>query len=612
MATNSRDIAGYVGAKLLGRGGFGAVYQASDEDHGRDVAIKVLQGTLGEAERRRFDRERQTMGRLGSHPSIIPVFESGYTPEGEGYIVMELATGGSLKDRLVREGRIPWQEAAEMMAAVATATQAAHDNGVLHRDIKPDNILIDQFGNPKLSDFGIAAVATNATSTTSTTATLAHAAPELLQGRASSTAMDIYAVGSTLHALVTGLPPFVRAEDESVTPMITRALTEPPPDLRSYGVPDNVAVVVERALSKEPADRQATAAELANELRYGIYGEGLGGRPAAAPNPPDANPNDTVVDASFLPPGPGSNERPPAFPPPTGQPGINPNSFPQTGSPSQHFSPSGATPPPGLEPSQNFSNQQPAQFQPSFQPTNTPPHGFAPPGTTDSSSGSKGKIFAVAGVGILALLAGLGLVLFLGSGGDDDPIETTTAPTLSTVDTSVVIDCPDQVRFGVRTVCGIDSANANSGQWSLPSFSINSQPISVNQEHSVFLMPENVNALGETFTMTATVNGDAGAEATASHQFTVVNATVAIDCPETVTLNVQVQCTITTEGAVSGTWMIPGFDSGTLASVPGTSPVNLTANNANVLGETFTLTATAIDSSGAEWSSSKSFTIVDG
>ncbi|MDH3682513.1 MAG: serine/threonine protein kinase, partial [Acidimicrobiia bacterium] len=266
MAGHTRDIARFAGAVLIGRGGFGSVYRATDVEHGRDVAIKVLQGALGDTERRRFDRERQTMGRLGAHPNIIPVHESGYTDQGEAYLVMELAAHGSLRDRLDRDGTIPWQEAVSIITAIAGATQAAHEQGVLHRDIKPDNILIDAYHNPRLGDFGIAAVASNATATTSTTATLAHAAPEILQGAPSTAAADIYAIGSTLYNLMTGWPPFQRPGDENVTALITRALTEPPPDLRVHGVPDSVARVVERALAKDIGARQASAAQLAQEL----------------------------------------------------------------------------------------------------------------------------------------------------------------------------------------------------------------------------------------------------------------------------------------------------------------------------------------------------------
>ena len=292
MSGETRDIANYSNAVLIGRGGFAWVYQATDVAHDRQVAIKVLRTSMGAAERRRFDRERQTMGRLGSHPNIIPVHDSGYTEAGEAYIVMELAGGGSLRKRLDETGRLPWPEAVEIMATVASAIQAAHDSGVLHRDIKPDNILIDQYGHPKLSDFGIATVADNATATTSTSTTLAHAAPEVLQGQKSTGAVDVYALGSTLHALISGSPPFMRPDDEVAAAMLMRVLGEPPPDLRPFGVPDPLARVIEQALAKEPAQRQGSAAELSSQLRAMAQpGSTSGAAPTTQVAAPLHNPN---------------------------------------------------------------------------------------------------------------------------------------------------------------------------------------------------------------------------------------------------------------------------------------------------------------------------------
>lgn len=275
----------------IGRGGFGSVYRASDPAHGREVAIKVLHGKLGDTERRRFDRERRAMGRLGSHPNIVPVYDSGYTDAGEAYLVMELASGGSLQNRLDAAGPLPWSEAAGIMAGIASAVEAAHLAGVLHRDVKPDNILIDEYGNAKLTDFGIASVADSSTATTSTSATIAHAAPEVLDGSPSTAAVDIYAIGSTLHNLIAGTAPFYREGDATVAAMIGRIATQPPPDLRPLGVPDPVAAVVERALAKAPDHRQAAAAQVAEELRAAM---GHGGVPATSGEAAPVSPPPTV------------------------------------------------------------------------------------------------------------------------------------------------------------------------------------------------------------------------------------------------------------------------------------------------------------------------------
>jgi len=335
MAETTRSIGRFTNAELIGRGGFGTVYQASDPDHGRDVAIKVLLGALNDTERRRFDRERQTMGKLGSHPNIIPVHESGYTDQGEGYIVMELATGGSLQRRIDSNGALGWEEATSIASSIARAAQAAHDQGVLHRDIKPDNILIDSYGNPRLTDFGIAAVASNATATKSTTATVAHAAPEVLQGDQGTAAIDVYAIGSTFYNLILGTPPFKPNADDVVSAVVARALTQPPPDIRLNGVPDAIAQVAERSLSKDPSGRQATADQLALELDQAL-------EQAKKPNPastvmapvvaaqPDArsNPMATVMapavsaDPRTTPTAPTPVSSPP--PPPASQPPIAP------------------------------------------------------------------------------------------------------------------------------------------------------------------------------------------------------------------------------------------------------------------------------------------------
>ncbi len=443
MAAKTRDIGPYRNAELLGRGGFGSVYRVNDPEHGREVAIKVLQGQLGETERRRFDRERQTMGRLGSHPNIVPVYDSGYTEGGEGYIVMELATGGSLRERIDREGGLGWKESAAIMAAIAKAAEAAHNEGVLHRDIKPDNILIDSYGNPKLTDFGIAAVASNATATTSMTATVAHAAPEILQGQTGNHSIDIYAIGSTFYNLVTGLPPFQRADDFGVPAMITRALTEDPPDLRQHGVPDQVARVIERSLAKEPGARQPTAAQLADELLAAVAEAEAGGGPTS---PPVADAGATQIappiDLNNLGPGPGGG--PPQYTPnPAGPPQYTPN---PAGPPQYTPNPAGPpqyTPNPAGPPqyTPNPAGQPQYTGQPGgYQTTGGggyQPHGLAGGGVPqpEKKGGGRGLLIgALAAVAVVVL--GVGGFLLFGGGDDDDGTETATGSSETTASTT--------------------------------------------------------------------------------------------------------------------------------------------------------------------------------
>ncbi len=395
MAAHTRDIGRFSNATLIGRGGFGAVYRATDVEHGREVAIKVLQGTLGETERRRFDRERQTMGRLGAHPNIVPVHESGYTEQGEGYIVMSLATKGSVADRLEREGPLPWPDAVAIIVAIARAAQAAHEQGVLHRDIKPDNILIDAYDNPRLTDFGIAAVASNATATTSTTATIAHAAPEVLHGLPPTPAIDIYALGSTLYNLIVGRPPFQEPGDHGVPAMITRALTQPPPDLRKHGVPDAVADIATRALAKEASGRPSTAAQLADELdaarASATTGGGAGGGPAAA-----AGAGQTVI-ASV-----------PVAPPPIGSP--NPSSGHHRPTPAMPAGPGSAP----FDPDRTLIN-------PSYDGSGSGgSSGGGGAGGDRGAGGSNRLLYVLVGAGLTVVVAVLAVVA-LSFGGGDEP-----------------------------------------------------------------------------------------------------------------------------------------------------------------------------------------------
>ena len=208
------------------------------------------------------------LGMLGAHPHIISVFQSGYSDERRPYIVMEFMPGGSLANRLESMGALSWPEVLDIGVKVAGALHNAHLAGVLHRDLKPDNILVSAFGEPALADFGIAAVTgANTSRTGNLMASVAYAAPEVLEGKHATATADVYSFGATLFALLAAHVPHWRATDESVIPVVTRILTEAPPDLRRRGVPADVCAVVERALARDPADRFATAEDLGRALQ---------------------------------------------------------------------------------------------------------------------------------------------------------------------------------------------------------------------------------------------------------------------------------------------------------------------------------------------------------
>lgn len=206
------SLPGYRIGPVLGRGGFATVYRAHQLSLDRDVAIKVLTTDLAtDGDRRRFDRERQALARLSPHPHVVDVFDAGITPERRPYLVMRLYPGGTLADRLARNGRLPVGEAVDVVTKLASALDAAHAIGLLHRDVKPQNVLVTETGEPVLADFGIAGILEpehDSSQTSTTFFTLAHVAPEILEHRRFSVASDVYALASTTYQLLTGRPAF--------------------------------------------------------------------------------------------------------------------------------------------------------------------------------------------------------------------------------------------------------------------------------------------------------------------------------------------------------------------------------------------------------------------
>jgi len=263
-------IPGVEGLEEIGRGGMAVVYKGHQPAFSRDVAVKVVVvAGVDERIRSRFEQELQAVGGLSEHPNIISVHGEGVTDQGLPYLIMGFQPGGTLSDQMRDRGPIPWAEVAAIGVKMAGALESAHRAGVLHRDVKPENILVSSFGEPVLADFGIARLEGGAHLTASgiITGTPAHTAPEVMQGRAPTAASDVYGLASTLHQLLSGTPAFVKATDESTLAVLNRVLSEAPPDLRRGGVPAPLADVIDRGMAKEPAARFATAAEFGQALR---------------------------------------------------------------------------------------------------------------------------------------------------------------------------------------------------------------------------------------------------------------------------------------------------------------------------------------------------------
>jgi non-specific serine/threonine protein kinase len=244
----------------LGAGGMATVYLAEDRRHGRKVALKTLRPELGASlSQERFLREITVTAGL-RHPHILPLYDSGQAA-GVTYYVMPVVEGESLRDRLARDGALPVDEALHLIGQVADALAHAHDKGVIHRDLKPDNILVEG-GNAFVADFGIAHAVASAgddrlTMTGLSLGTPHYMSPEQGSGDPVDARSDLYALGCVLYEMLAGTPPF---SGPTAMAILARHALDPVPALRTLrpGVPAHVAEAIERALAKAPADRYAS------------------------------------------------------------------------------------------------------------------------------------------------------------------------------------------------------------------------------------------------------------------------------------------------------------------------------------------------------------------
>ncbi|RYF61226.1 MAG: protein kinase [Comamonadaceae bacterium] len=259
---------GFDDAREIGRGGFGVVYRCTQTDLDRTVAVKVLTVELDEENRARFFREQRAMGRLTGHPNIVNILQVGATDGGLPYIVMPYHPQDSLEARVRTGGPLPLDQVLRLGVKMAGAVESAHRLGILHRDVKPANILLTDYGEPELADFGIAHVSGGfETATGAVTGSPAYTAPEVLGGDPPSPAADVYGLGATLFSALTGHAAFERRSGEQVVAQFLRITTQEVPDLREHGIPEDVSDTIARAMSRSPDQRPATAANFGEELR---------------------------------------------------------------------------------------------------------------------------------------------------------------------------------------------------------------------------------------------------------------------------------------------------------------------------------------------------------
>jgi peptide/nickel transport system substrate-binding protein len=256
MALNNTDLGRYHIIEQLGEGGMGAVYKAFDARLERHVAIKVIIPSQHQSEQfsKRFEREAKALAKL-THPNIVPVIDYG-EQDGMLYLVMAFISGGTLRDRM--SSPLAWQQSARFLAPVAGALGYAHQHGIIHRDVKPANILVMESGQPMLSDFGIAKIMegqqTQLTGTGVGLGTPDYMAPEQGFGSPVDARSDVYSLGVVYYEMVTGRKPF---HADTPLAVLIKHMTEPLPRPRDFvaDLPDAVEQVIFKAMAKKPEDR---------------------------------------------------------------------------------------------------------------------------------------------------------------------------------------------------------------------------------------------------------------------------------------------------------------------------------------------------------------------
>jgi predicted Ser/Thr protein kinase len=267
----------YTDLQFIDRGGMGLVYKAVQTNANRIVALKIMNPIAQSDSRqeKRFKTEAEALARL-SHPGIVQIYDVGHE-NGVAFFSMEYVSGGPLSKRIKAGPKIAPREAAELMAGVSSAIAAAHAVGVVHRDVKPSNILLNDIGKPKVTDFGLAALADSTARMTNTGALLgtpSYMSPEQASGRYDDVGprSDVYSLGATLYELLTGKPPFVADTPVATAMKVCNDRVVRPREIEPK-VPGDLEGICLKCLEKNPLDRYPTAAGLANDLSRYLRGE---------------------------------------------------------------------------------------------------------------------------------------------------------------------------------------------------------------------------------------------------------------------------------------------------------------------------------------------------
>lgn len=262
------EIPGYDYIRELGHGGFADVYLFHQRLPSRDVAIKVLrQTTSSEADRAQFENEANRMAMLSAHPGILTIYAVGVSPDDRPYLTMEYCPHAHF-GQMARDQPLTVARALEVGVKIAAAVEIAHRSSILHRDVKPANILLTTYGEPALTDFGIAGGADGDGLSESEGVSIPFAAPEVLNGSGSGDELaDVYSLGATVYALLAGRSPFSTDRPLREVELLERVLHETPPPTGRADVPESLEHVLRTAIARDPGSRYDSAAAFGRALQ---------------------------------------------------------------------------------------------------------------------------------------------------------------------------------------------------------------------------------------------------------------------------------------------------------------------------------------------------------
>jgi serine/threonine protein kinase len=268
-------IPGICDAVEIGRGASATVYRAVQTAVRRPVAVKVLHTPADPAARLRFEHEALAIGALSDHPNVLTVHDAGMTRDDRPYLVLQYCPTGTLAEHVRRRGPLTWPAAVRIAVDLADALACAHRSRVVHRDLKPQNVLVSDHGRALLADFGVAAVegAGGAVTAPARIGSVLYMAPEVLDGDPATPSADLYSLAATTYYLLTGLPPIPARPEEGWASLYIRLVTAPPARLPGR-LPAALRTLLARCLAKDPSDRPGGTGEFAEQALEVLWAAG--------------------------------------------------------------------------------------------------------------------------------------------------------------------------------------------------------------------------------------------------------------------------------------------------------------------------------------------------